>query len=190
MTGRWDDRVLGMRRPPISAPRSERGDEPLALLLLPGPLEGFALEARARALLSIPRVMALESSSRVRRRFLVDATSISQARRLRLPGRLRVVVLYHPAQYPLARALCALHAEAELWYVAPARESLPDDPELVEFDEGAHERAAALLSGDAGAGEAVAGDEPLRRRLLELGVISHRPFIPAARFARSRRREE
>ena len=41
---------------------SADADDPLAVLLLPGRLEGLELEAHARDLLSIPRVVALEPS--------------------------------------------------------------------------------------------------------------------------------
>ncbi len=94
-------------------------DEPLAALLLPARLESFELEAHARDLLAIPRVIALEPSRVRTPRFMREATTARQAARLRLPGRLRLLVLYHPAQYPLARALSSQHEDAELWYVAP-----------------------------------------------------------------------
>ena len=62
-------------------------DEPLAVLLLPGRLEGLELEAHARDLLSIPRVVALEPSRLRPRRLLRDAALLRQGRRLRFPGR-------------------------------------------------------------------------------------------------------
>ncbi len=93
-----------------------------------------------------------------------------------------MVILYHPAQYPLARALCARFAEAELWYVRPDPATLVPEPpftreDLRELDQLACERATEdRLS------EGVAG-EPLRARLRELEIISHRPFVPGARIA-------
>ena len=93
----------------------------MAVLLLPGPLEGFEREDHARGLLSIPRVVALEASSRRAPAWLRSAAPMRQAKRLRLPGELAVIILYHPAQYPLARALCAQHEDAELWYLPPDR---------------------------------------------------------------------
>jgi hypothetical protein len=54
-------------------------DEPLAVLLLPGRLEGFELEAHARDLLSIPRVVALEPPRIRPARALRDAVSVRQA---------------------------------------------------------------------------------------------------------------
>ena len=61
-------------------------------------------------------------------RFLREAASLRQGRSLRFPGRLRLVVLYHPEQYRLARALCAHHEGVELWYVAPGRDALKPRP--------------------------------------------------------------
>ena len=158
-------------------------DDSLAVLLLPGKLEGLVLEGHARDLLSIPRVVALEPSRVRPPRFLRDATSLRQARRLRFPGRLRLLVLYHPAQYPLARALCADHEDLELWYIPPGREALEaaDEAhtrELLEFDELARERARRVLTATEGGG---VDDAPLRARLRELDVISARAFIPRSR---------
>jgi hypothetical protein len=162
-------------------------DEPLAVLLLPGRLEGFELEAHARDLLSIPRVVALESSRMRPPRFLRGAAfSVRQARRLRFPGRPRLLVLYHPAQYPLARALCACHENLELWYIPPAREALEnagqnagqaDARELLISDELARERASQVLAATEGGVDAA----PLRARLRELDVINPHAFIPGAR---------
>ena len=45
-----------------------------------------------------------------------DGLAATQARRLRLPGVPRAIVIFHPLQYPLARGLIALHPDAELWY--------------------------------------------------------------------------
>ena len=158
-------------------------DDSLAVLLLPGKLEGLVLEGHARDLLSIPRVVALEPSRVRPPRFLQDATSQRQARRLRFPGRLRLLVLYHPAQYPLARALCAHHEDLELWYIPPGREALEaaDEAhmrELLAFDKLARERARQVLTATEGGG---VDDAPLRARLRELDVISPRAFIPGGR---------
>jgi len=101
-----------------------REDEALAVLLLPEMLDDFAFGPHARELLSIPRVIALEPSRVRTPRVLREATAMRQARRLRLPGLLRLLVLYHPAQYPLARALCSQNEQAELWYVPPGPEVL------------------------------------------------------------------
>ena len=157
-------------------------DEPLAVLLLPGRLEGFELEAHARDLLSIPRVVALEPPRIRPARALRDAVSVRQARRLRFPGQPRLLLLYHPAQYPLARALCARYQDLELWYIPPERETLEaaDEAhprELVAFDELARERATQVLV----ASEHYVDDESLRVRLRELGVVNPRAFLPGAR---------
>jgi len=157
-------------------------EDPLAVLLLPGRLEGLALEAHARDLLSIPRVVALEPSRVRPPRFLRDAISVRQARRLRFPGWPRLLVLYHPAQYPLARALCAYHENLELWYVLPDRGALEAADqaharELLVFDELARERARQVLTATEGGVDAA----PLRARLRELDVINPRAFIPGAR---------
>jgi hypothetical protein len=157
-------------------------DDPLAVLLLPGRLEGFALEGHARDLLSIPRVVALEPSRVRPLRFLRDAVSLRQARRLRFPGRPRLLLLYHPAQYPLARALCACHENLELWYIPPGRTALETADqaparELLVFDELARERARQVLTATEGGVDAA----PLRARLRELDVINPHAFIPRAR---------
>jgi hypothetical protein len=162
---------------------TEPADDPLAVLLLTGKLEGFALEAHARDLLSIPRVIALEPSRVRTPRFLRNAVSMRQARRLPFPGRPRLIVLYHPAQYPLARALVAHYEELELWYIQPDRQPLAvtgdaDSRELLDFDELARMNATRTLPV---AGRAEVQDEPLRLRLRELEVINPRAFIPGGR---------
>ena len=161
---------------------SAHADDPLAVLLLPGSLEGLALEAHARDLLSIPRVVALEPSRVRPGRSLREAVSLRQAHRLRFPGRPRLLVLYHPAQYPLARALCARHEDLELWYIPPGRTALetPDQSrvdELLVLDELARERATQVLTAAGG----IVDSGPLRARLRELDVINPHAFIPGAR---------
>ena len=47
---------------------------------------------------------------------VADGLAATQARRLRLPGVPRAIVIFHPLQYPLARGLIAQHPDAELWY--------------------------------------------------------------------------
>ena len=160
---------------------TEPADDVLAVLLLPGQLEGFAREDHARGLLSIPRVVALEPSRMRPPRFLRDGISLRQARRLRFPGRLGLLVLYHPAQYPLARALCARY-QVELWYIPPEPEHMEaaDEAharELAAFDALARERATRVVEASAGHVD----DESLRVRLRELGVINPRAFLPGSR---------
>src|ERR1700730_4878352 len=134
---------------------TEPADDVLADPLLAGPLEGFDREDDARGLLSIPRVIALEPSRMRPPGFLRDHVCSRQARRLRFPGRLRLLLLYHPAQYPLARALCARHEDLELWYIPPGRTALetPDQSrvdELLVLDELARERATQVLTAAGG----------------------------------------
>jgi hypothetical protein len=160
-------------------------EDSLAVLLLRGRLEGFELEDHARSLLSIPRVIALEASLAHPPRVLREGAAMRQARRLRLPGRVRLLVLYHPAQYALARALHDRH-DAELWYVEPHEEDRwvrKGDREMHEYDTLARERAAALLPRmDATTIE----DGALRERLRELDVISPYAFVPNDRRWRDR----
>jgi hypothetical protein len=152
-------------------------DDALAVLLLPGPLEGFEHQPQVRSLLAIPRVIALEPSRVRTPRFLREGTVARQAARIQLPGELRAVILYHPAQYPLARALLGRHQQSELWYVAPDLDTIDGD-ELLTFDQLARQRAAGILLSVQGI-----DDEPLRVRLAELEVISPLAFLPSARFA-------
>ena len=100
------------------------GDEPppLCVLLLPRELESFILREQAQDLLSSPGVVAVEPARITYGAYLrvpasvADALAAVQARRLRLPGVPRVIVIFHPLQYPLAGSLIAQHPAAELWY--------------------------------------------------------------------------
>lgn len=165
---------------------AEPAEEPLAVLLLPGRLEDIEAGEHARDLLSIPRVVALDPPRVRLPGFMSEAASLRQTRRLRFPGRVRLLLLYHPAQYPLARALYARDTDVELWYAPPGRESLEAastayERGLLEFDELARERANSVL--EAG-GDGGFDDEPLRARLRELGVISPYAFAPGGRTRR------
>lgn len=163
-------------------------DEPLGLLLLPCELEKFELGQHARELLQIPRVVALEPGRYHAPRLLRDAAAMRQAKRLRLPGVPQLLVLYHPVQYPLARALSARHGQLELWYVRPDPDSLRDQggysrEEQLELDQLAAERATRPV--DVGTAEVLAAQTAsLRDRMSELGIISHRPFVPGGRLGR------
>ena len=162
--------------------------EPLAVLLLPRRLEDFELAAHARDLLAIPRVVALEPPRGRGPGSMREAVSALQARRLRFPGEPRVLVLYRPRQYPLARALLGVHEHAELWYVAP-------DPALFRTaadrgdDSLARARASRVVVASPD-GDPHLENEPLRSRLTELGVISHHPFVPGVRIGPSRAPDE
>ena len=140
------------------------GKDSLAVLLLPGRVEGFALEDHARSLLAIPRVVGLEGSGVRPPGLLRTGVVLRQARRLRFPGRVVLLVLYHPAQYPLARALRGHHALAR-------------------------ERATATLVriGAVPPQAPSVRDDALRERLRELDVISPYAFVPAGRRWRTAR---
>jgi hypothetical protein len=164
-------------------------DEPLAVLLLPCRLEDFELADHARDLLAIPRVVALEPPRRRLRGPLLDGLLMRQARRLRFPGAPRVLVLYGPTQYPLARALSSHYDRAELWYVhidmtACWQEDGRRGAELDELDALAAARATRTVVASQGADPRVQ-NESIRRRLVELEVISSRAFLPGARLQRN-----
>jgi hypothetical protein len=93
---------------------------PLCLLLLPSRLEEFVLRAHAEDLLEGPGVVALDpprlGGSGHMPAWLADGLAGGAARRLRLPGLPRVLVIFHPLQYAVARGLIAVHEGAELWY--------------------------------------------------------------------------
>ncbi len=152
---------------------TDPAEEPLALLLLPEPLERFAHAEHARDLLRAPRVLALEpprmSWGRIAR--LPDAMALGigvrQARRLKLPGRVRVAIVYDAGQLALAQGLQLRWEGIELWraqtvVAATAQASWAFDPD-----------DAAGLGADATA-EAVDRNEPLWERLERLGIAEFR----------------
>jgi hypothetical protein len=132
--------------------------DPLAVLLLPQPLEEFALAEHARDLLRAPRVIALEpprvSWARLARLPVALAlhTGIRQARRVKLPGEPRVVILYDPLQAMLGLGLLARYRQAELWYVRGGEDGTEHEPRLApriaELDELAIRRAALEMTID------------------------------------------
>lgn len=163
----------------MRAPSPPTLKEPLALLLLPAALEHFALAEHARRLLAVPRVVALEPPRHRVPGWLRDAIPGRQVRRLRLPGEPRVIVLYDAAQYPLARGLYARYGTVELWYLRGGAE--PEGDELADLDRLAQERAIRTRPVDSP--EALnEAEQALRQRLVELEIISHRPFMPGARI--------
>lgn len=161
--------------------REDDEQEPLGVLLLPSRLEDFELAAQARDLLAIPRVVALEPPrARIGSRW-ADILAARQARRLRFPGAPRVLILYDPAQYPLARALGARYVEAELWYLRRDSDADWGEASLADFDRLAAERAVRTCM----VSPAIDSREQnlvLRERMVELEVISTRPFVPGARI--------
>jgi hypothetical protein len=150
-------------------------ERPLAVLLLPVALERFALRERAEDLLSAPGVVAVDpprlSYGAVARVSDAVADSLAgvQARRMRLPGFPRVLIVFHPDQYPLARSLRDLHPDAELWY-GPA--DAPEDDRRRALHELAVERATWQF--DHPPGPAHTQNLPLWERLEALGIESGR----------------
>jgi hypothetical protein len=132
--------------------------DPLAVLLLPERLEDFALSEHARDLLRAPQVIALEPPrvSWARLAKLPEAfaarTALRQAKRLKLPGAARVVIIYDPLQTMMGLGLLARHREAELWYLRVPQEAAEADPGLQqridELDELARKRAALEITLD------------------------------------------
>jgi hypothetical protein len=148
-------------------------DRPLCLLLLPAPLEGFSLRERAEDLLAAPGVAAVDpprlsyaAAAKLGESF-ADGLTVVQARRMRLPGRPRALVLFDPLQYPLARALGGVHLDAELWY-GPVRE--PASGRERNLHELAAERADMRFDG----GPAQELNRPLWERMEALGIESGR----------------
>jgi hypothetical protein len=150
-------------------------DRPLCVLLLPEPLETFELRERAADLLTAPGVAAVDpprlSYARAVRlgESVADGLSVVQARRMRLPGHPRALVVFDPLQYPLARALIGLNPDAELWY-GPAGE--PHGERERELHERATERA--VLRFDRDGRPAHAQNLPLWERMEALGIESGR----------------
>ena len=156
-----------MPSPPPSAP--------LAVLLLPRPLETFILREQAEDLLRAPGVVAVDPArvpyGAVGRlpAGLSESVAAVQARRLlrALPGPPRAVVIFHPFQLPLAEAVLARAPDGELWYGRWDRYEVAHDagPRTRAQLERLHERAAArsaltfVASGALGELEREAGRE-------------------------------
>ena len=98
--------------------------DPRALLLLPRPLEGFILADQARDLLRADGVVAAGpprlpygAVARLPGPLRDRIAAITARRLLRtLGGDLRAVAIFHPVQWPLAKALLRARPAAELWY--------------------------------------------------------------------------
>ncbi len=175
-------------------------DRRLLVLLLPEPLEAFGERRLAEALLGAEGVVGVDpprisyaAQARIPDVFGV-AIAHRQARRLRrrLPGAPAAVAIFHPGQYPLARAIVAQVDGCELWYGrvdrpeahAPERRR----PRLAELHVLASGRAALTFttSDELGREEALAGrratrvdddDAPLWDRLLWLLGPPDRPGV-------------
>ena len=126
--------------------------DPRALLLLPRELEGFILADQARDLLRAEGVVAADPP-RVPYGALArlpaplrDRLARGTARRLlrTLRGELRAVVIFHPVQWPVARALLDERPQAELWYERWDRYELAYDasPAMRRRLAALHEQAA------------------------------------------------
>lgn len=142
-------------------------EDPLALLLLPVRLEQFAHAEHARDLLRAPRVLALEpppvSWGRLGRLpgSLALGVGVRQAKRLKLPGRARVAIVYDALQLPLAQGLQLRFEGVELWRAEKVVEATAQA--ALAFDPG----DAAGIGESAGAFDRNA---PLWERLERLGV--------------------
>jgi hypothetical protein len=152
-----------------------REERPLCLLLLPAPLERCAVRERAEDLLAAPGVAAVDpphiSWAGVARvsEAVADGIAAVQARRIRLPGHPRALVVFHAHQYPLARAIRGHHPDAELWYGPTAD---PADEREQELNARAFERAdLRFRHWDAPAYEQ---NLPLWERMEALGIESGR----------------
>ena len=150
-------------------------DRPLCVLLLPAPLEAFELRERAEDLLAAPGVAAVDpprlsygAAARLGESF-ADSLAVVQARRLRLPGIPRALVVFDMLQYPLARALTGPYPDAELWY-GPVRE--PGSERERSLHALATDRAAFRF--ERGDGPAHTQNLPLWKRMEALGVESGR----------------
>jgi hypothetical protein len=150
--------------------RHEAPAIPLAVLLLPARLERSPQRERIEALLESPGAVAVEPAAigyRATGRapgLLRERIAAGQARRMRLPGQPRAIVVFDARQYPLARALLAEHPEAELWY---------SGDQGGEMHEAASSRAALRF---AGASDAPVREQnrPLHERMEALGIESGR----------------
>jgi glycosyltransferase involved in cell wall biosynthesis len=156
------------------AARAQPGEpSPLCVLLLPRALEQFILRDQAEDLLRAPGVVAIEPARVPYGTYLrvpasvADGLAATQARRLRLPGFPAAIVIFHPLQYPMARALISDHPDCELWYWRWDRYEVAYDASprrrarLEELHEQAMNRAAltVVVSGALGELEREAGHE-------------------------------
>ena len=97
---------------------------PLAVLLLPRTLESFILRDQAQDLLRAPGVVAVEPArvpygayGRLPESVGTVLAGLQAKRVVRaLPGRPAAVVIFHPLQWPMARALLQRVPGCELWY--------------------------------------------------------------------------
>jgi hypothetical protein len=152
-----------------------REEVPLGVLLLPVELEQFAQRARAEDLLTAPGVVGVDPPRLTyaglarMSETVADAMAGLQAKRLRLPGFPAALIVFHPDQYPLARALRDIHLDAELWYG-------PYTPPAGDREQAQHDRAVERATMHLEYTDAPARTQnlPLWERLEALGVESGR----------------
>ena len=144
---------------------------PLCVLLLPRPLEAFALRDQAEDLLRAPGAVAVEPA-RISYETLARVPGVvaerlaaGQARRLSLPGTPRAIAMFDPLQYLLARALLAASPDAELWYGATDAEGSLHDAALAR---------SALTFSTAATEDVPSRNRTLFERMEGLGIHSGR----------------
>ena len=137
----------------------------LALLLLPRPLEGFILRDQARDLLRADGVVAADPPAvpygttlrlpEAVAHLVARGTARRLLRALRRHGSPRALVIFHPVQWPLARAMLELGAGGEgieLWYWCWDRfdhaydASAAQRGRLARYHEAAASRAALTIA--------------------------------------------
>jgi hypothetical protein len=162
-------------------------DHPLLVLLLPRTLERFHLEGPARELLAEPGVVAVDPARLPVARLpagLAAGLAVGQAKRMRLPGPVAAVAIFHPVQFHLADALLGRHPRGELWYGEPQLE-----PELAAASERRRARLEQLHTAASSraalrfAARTELDHARLRARMAELGVpvaVSAPPSAPGA----------
>ena len=96
--------------------------QPIALLLVPRTVESFILYDQGQDLLRSPGVVAIEAPF-VRYGVLgrlpgvvAEPIAAAQVRRLKLDGEPVAAMIFHPFQWPLARAVLGRWPQCELWY--------------------------------------------------------------------------
>jgi hypothetical protein len=162
-------------------------DHPLLVLLLPRRLERFHLEAQARELLAEPGAVAVDPARLPLARMpaaLAAGLAVGQAKRMRLPGPVAAVAIFHPLQFYLGGALLARHPMGELWYGEPEL-----DEELAAVGPRRRARleelhaAAAIRAGLRFTAGTDVELPRLRARMAELGIPAGLSAPPSARGA-------
>jgi len=159
-------------------------DGPSALLLLPRRLETFILSDLARDLLRAPRVVALEPGrlpyGLYGRMPAAAAMALARgsARRLGALGEPRILVMFHPLQWPLAAALLERHPASRLWYSVWDRydHALDARPRMRARLAAFHRQAAERASWVFAAGDALAELELGEGRVAEVVPPPHDSF--------------